>query len=334
MSEDSILSHSHPTTVILVDDNELFLRTLDLRMPGEMAYLLYHDPRQALTRINERPILPPIPQRCEAPLPTLHWPASVMSLDLSLIEQEMYQTERFRRISVLIADFAMPAMNGLELCDQIVDPSVKKILMTGAADQQTALAAFNDGVIDRFVPKNRPTTLDAVVSDAQQLQREYFLDQQHAIQETLFLDPPALLEDPAVIEYFAAERRKNRIVEHYLVGDPPGFICVSARGTLSRFLVLSDTEVTQQVEFAARQEAPLDVVQAIATRSRIGYFFDGTENHSDEPYPWHSFLYPPTRLQGKQEWWVTYITDTPIDVDFDPAQSSFQTYLDELDSNI
>ncbi len=335
MTEDSILPYAHPTTVILVDDNELFLRTLDLRMPGDMAYLLYHDPRQALTRINERPILSPIPNRCaEPPTATLHWPGSIMRLDLNLIEQEIHQTERFRRVSVVVADYAMPAMTGLEFCAQIVDPGVKKILMTGTADETVAVRAFNEGVIHHYVPKSRTTTLDAVVDGARQLQREYFLDQQRAIQETLLLDPPPLLEDPAVIEYFAAERKKHRIVEHYLVGDPPGFICVSARGALSRFLILSNTEVTQQVDYAARQGAPLDVVQAIARRTRIGYFFDGAENYSDEPYPWHACLYAPTRLQGKQEWWVALITDTPIDIDFNPEDSSFQTYLDELDANM
>ena len=335
MIETSILPYAHPTTVVLLDDNELFLRTLDLRMPGTMAYLLYQDARQALTRINERPILAPIPLRYEAPpRATLHWPETVIRFDLSLIEQEIYQTERFRRVSVLIADFSMPAMTGLELCAQIVDPGIKKILMTGTADETVAVRAFNDGVIDHYVPKNRPNTLDDVVDGARELQRAYFLDQQRAIQETLLLDPPALLEDPVVIEYFAAERKKHRIVEYYLVGDPPGFVCISTRGVLSRLLVLSNAEVTQQVDFVARRGAPLDVVQAIARRSQIGYFVEGAETDPDESYPWHRMLHKPTRLEGKQEWWVAFITDAAIDIEFDPQDSSFQTYLDALDADI
>jgi hypothetical protein len=61
VTDDPILLYMHPTTVILVDDNDLFLQTLDLRMPAEMAYLLYHNPREALERVNEKSVLRPQP---------------------------------------------------------------------------------------------------------------------------------------------------------------------------------------------------------------------------------------------------------------------------------
>jgi CheY-like chemotaxis protein len=254
--------------------------------------------------------------------------------DLSLIEQEVNNTQRFRRPSVVIVDYSMPAMNGLAFCADIVDPCVKKVLMTGAGDEQLAVNAFNEGFIDRFVPKNRTTTLDMVVDFAQELQREYFQDQQRAIQESLSLDPPALLSDPTVTRYFRELRRQHRFLEHYLVGDPPGFIFVTARGALSRLLILSDGEVTQQVEYAARHGAPLDVIKAVASRSRIGYFSERAETYADDPYPWQDFLYTPTRLEGNQVWWAALIKDAPFDVDFDTGNSSFQAYLDEIDADV
>jgi CheY-like chemotaxis protein len=333
--DEPILLYMHPTTVILVDDNDLFLQTLDLRMPAEMAYLLYHNPRLALERVNEKLALPSISERCFArPAKTLHWPESVVRLDFSLIEQEINNTERFRRTSVVIVDYSMPAMDGLTFCADIADPFVKKVLMTGAGDETLAVNAFNEGVIDRFVPKNQTTTLDMVVDFAQELQREYFFDQQRAIQESLSLDPPALLSDPTVVSYFGDLRTKYRFVEHYLVGDPPGFVFVTARGALFRLLVLSDTEVTQQVEYAAKHGAPLDVIQAVASRSRIGFFSERAETYADDPYPWGDFLYAPTRLEGKQVWWAALVTNAPFDVDFDARNSSFQAYLDEIDADV
>lgn len=333
MTDEPILLYMHPTTVVLVDDNDLFLQTLDLRMPAEMAYLLYHNPRKALDRVNEKLALAPIPERCFAPpTKTLHWPDSIVRLDLSLIEQEVNNTQRFRRTSVVIVDYAMPAMDGLTFCARIDDPSVKKVLMTGAGDESLAVNAFNEGVIDRFVPKNQTTTLDMVVDFAQEMQREYFRDQQSAIQESLSLDPPALLSDPTISRYFARLCEERRFMEHYLVGDPPGFVFVDTDGALVRLLVLSDSEVTQQVEYAATHDAPRDVVQAIASRSRIGYFSERAETFADDPYPWRDFLCVPTRLEGKQVWWAALITDAPMDVDFGPPESSFQAYLDEIDA--
>jgi CheY-like chemotaxis protein len=334
-SSPTIAPYSHPTTVVFVDDNDLFLHALDLRMPADMAYLCFHNPRHALERVNKEIALKPIPERCfSAPSKSLHWNDSIIRFDLGLIEQEINNLERFRRTSVVIADFAMPAMDGLSLLTSIKDPSVKTVLMSGAGDEKLALEAFNDGVIDRYIPKNRETTLDMVVDYAQDLQREYFLDQQRAIQESLSLNPPELLDDPIVFKHFAALRKQHRFVEHYLVGDPPGFVFVTAKGALHQLIVLSDAEVAEQVEYAARHDAPAEIVDALSSRSHIGFFYERVENYGDEPYPWHDFLYAPTRLGGSREWWAALVSDPPTDIDFSPVESSFEAYLDEIDATL
>lgn len=335
MTDQSITPYSHPTTVVFVDDNDLFLQALDVRMPGEMAYNCFHNPRQALEHINRKLELRPIPDRCfTKPSRSMHRRDSVIHLDLSLIEQEITNMQRFRRISVVIADFAMPAMDGLSLLTSISDPWTKTVLMSGAGDEKLALEAFNDGVIDRYIPKNRQTTLDMVVEYARELQREYFLDQQRAIQESLSLNPPELLEEPAVSQHFAALSKEHRFVEHYLVDDPPGFVFVTAKGALHRLIVLSDTEVSEQVEYAARHHAPADVIQALSTRSRIGFFFEHADDYGDDPYPWREFLYAPTRLGSNEIWWAALVSNPPMEIDFSPVQSSYDAYLEEIDAKL
>jgi CheY-like chemotaxis protein len=331
----AIPPYSHPTTVVFVDDNDLFLHTLDLRMPAEMAHQCYHNPRHALERVNQPLALRPIPERCfSTPAKSLHWNDTIIRFDLGLIEQEISNMERFRRTSVVIADFAMPAMDGLSLLTSINDPSVKTVLMSGAGDEKLALEAFNEGVIDRYIPKNRSTTLDMVVDYAQELQREYFFDQQRAIQESLSLNPPDLLQDPAVFQHFSALRKRHRFVEHYLVGDPPGFMFVTAKGLVHRLILLSDSEVSQQVAYATFNGAPADVVEALATRTHIGFFSELAENYGDELYPWRDFLYPPIRLDGNRTWWAALISNPPTEIDFRAVESSFDAYLDEIDAAI
>lgn len=332
MPDLSITPYFHPTTMVFVDDNDLFLHSFDLRIPGDMAYLPFHDPRRALQRINESVELPPIPERSlTRPTKSLLWSDSLIHLDLGMIEQEINNLQRFRRISVVIVDLAMPAIDGLSLCAEIEDPRIKKVLMTGAGEEQLAVNAFNDGFIDRFVPKNRATTLDMVVDYAVELQREYFLDQQRALQESLSLSAPPLLEDPAVSEHFAMLRKQHRFLEHYLVGEPPGFIFLTAQGAMHRLIVLSDAEVGEQVEYASRHHAPDDVIEALSSRSRIGYFYERAEHYADEPYPWREFLFAPTQLTGNETWWTALISAPPKGIDFSPPDSSFETYLDELD---
>ncbi len=329
----TIAPYSHPTTIVFIDDNDLFLRALELRMPAEMASLGFHNPRQALARLNKKLALRPIPDRCfSIPSKSLHWNDSIIRFDLGLIEQEINNMQRFQRTSVAVADHSMPAMNGLALLTSIEDPSVKTVLMSGIGDEKLALDAFNEGRIDRYVPKHRQNTLDMVADYVQELHHEYFLDQQRAIQESLFLNPPALLEDPSVCRHFAELCRQRGFVEHYLVGDPPGFIFVTADGTLHRLIVLSDAEMTQQVEYAANHGAPDDVIDALSSRSMIGFFTERAETYGDEPYPWRDFLYEPTRLGSDPSWWSALVSNPPADIDFSPIQSSYDAYLDEIDA--
>ncbi len=57
--------------------------------------------------------------------------------------------------AVVVADMQMPGMNGVELLARVkeVSPDTVRMMLTGNADQQTALEAVNEGHIFRFMTK-------------------------------------------------------------------------------------------------------------------------------------------------------------------------------------
>ena len=57
--------------------------------------------------------------------------------------------------AVIVADMRMPDMNGVELLAQVreIAPDTVRMMLTGNADQQTALVAVNQGHIFRFMTK-------------------------------------------------------------------------------------------------------------------------------------------------------------------------------------
>jgi diguanylate cyclase (GGDEF)-like protein len=58
-------------------------------------------------------------------------------------------------VAVVVSDFRMPAMNGVELLTRAAElqPSASRILLTGYADLQTAMEAINRGAVSRFLTK-------------------------------------------------------------------------------------------------------------------------------------------------------------------------------------
>ena len=57
--------------------------------------------------------------------------------------------------AVIVADMRMPGMNGVELLAQVreIAPDTVRMMLTGNADQQTAVQAVNEGQIFRFMTK-------------------------------------------------------------------------------------------------------------------------------------------------------------------------------------
>jgi signal transduction histidine kinase len=58
-------------------------------------------------------------------------------------------------VAVIVADMQMPEMNGIELLTQVYahDPDIRRIMLTGNSDQETATAAINDARVLRFIRK-------------------------------------------------------------------------------------------------------------------------------------------------------------------------------------
>ena len=107
-----------PTTAIFVDDSNDFLMNFSLQFDPKLSYRLYDSPLDALRYINDEDELPELNQRCfseyadgtRCPI-TNH----TINVDIGAIHREIYNAKRFAVASVIVVDFAMPSMNGLEI---------------------------------------------------------------------------------------------------------------------------------------------------------------------------------------------------------------------------
>ena len=74
--------------------------------------------------------------------------------------------------SVVVSDMQMPEMNGAEFLKNVKDksPDTVRIMLTGNADQQTAVTAINDSDVFRFLNKPCVASELALVLDQASLQ--------------------------------------------------------------------------------------------------------------------------------------------------------------------
>ena len=326
-----------PTTAVFVDDNPSFLRSLALELPEELAFQTFENAEAALERVNRTSSAPPLYQRCftQIGLPGANATEKLIHLDLSQIELGISNTERFQEVSVVVVDFDMPAIDGLEFCRRITNPRIRKILFTGVADEKIAVQAFNAGIIDRFIIKSQPDAVSAVRKAVLELQQRYFEAISETLRATLMLNPPPFLTDPAFERLFADLRDKRKLVEYYLVANPGGFLTLTDQGDLYRLVVVSEDEIGQQASWAQQAGAPADIVTRLRDRRALGYFYEPLDAYYDAgEYPWSEFLVPAERLQGAGAvWYYALIASPPVDIDFDDESANYNAYLDRLDSN-
>ena len=333
MTEFALAPYHHPTTVVFIDDNESFLRTLDLELPGGWACKTFTDPQIALDFVQRAPTLPPLMDRCFT-MQRRSPSEALIHLDLNLIAQEINHRDRFARISVVVVDYAMPVINGLEFCAALTDPLLQKAMLTGVADEKIAVAAFNAGLIHRFIPKQSNTGINVIMDFIDDLQQEYFSQYTARLKTTLAIDPPRFLTEPAIATYVEALMQSEGLIEYYLVDDPPGLMLLQANGKIWRLVVLGEEEMRRQAHYAAEHAAPEPILSAMNKGTKMGLFVgDSPENYfGDERFPWQETVRDTHHLQGadNENWYLALWRDTPPDIDFDPASSSYNSYLATL----
>lgn len=322
-----------PTTVAFVDDSASFLKNLSLRLHPQLAFRLFDSPFSALLTLNAGTAVPPMVEQFFS-LYRHRGEASearhVIGLDLDKIHREVHNEQRFEQVSVVVVDYDMPEMDGLEFCRNLKNPAVKKILLTGKADEQVAVRAFNEGIIDRFIRKQEAdvmTLLDRAISD---LQRTYFADLEQMLSDALAVGSHLFLRDPEFARRFDEIRRELGIVEHYLSCMPDGVLMLDMRGAAHLLIVQTEDMLQMQHEIAYDQDAPIDLLDALRTGDSIPYFWKTGGNYSQEHADdWRVCLHPATSFKGR-DWYLYTVVKSP------PAFNlkyvvAYADYLDQLD---
>ncbi len=329
-SRTPLTPYHHPTTVCLVDDSESFIKGLALVMPAQMSSIAFFNPLDALEYVNRPQELPSLADRCFSAHERSLRP--LFQLDTGLIEQEINIARRFNRLSVVIVDYSMPSINGMEFCNRINDPHVGKVLLTGIADETIAVEAFNAGIIDRFIAKNHPRASEQIGEYALDMQEAYFRTQTEQVQRTLSLTGPVFLNDPDVAHWIRRLMRRNNFCEHYMVSQPPGLLLLNPSGEVSQLVVMSEEECTQQANYAETHAAPEAVVRRLRNRSHVGFLLDdpASYRHADEQtdeYPWHEIIRPSTRLGNADHYWYAALFDAPPQsIDYHPDDACYQAW--------
>lgn len=303
--------YQHPTLTVLVDDSQRFLESLAFQLHPQLARKTFHDTHVALEWLQQahrqfanrnQPI------RVNFDEQTLSFERRTVAVEIDQIYRIVMNRQRFLMPSVLVIDYAMPQIDGLTFCQTVQDLPIKKILLTGQANENVAIDAFNRSLIDRFIKKSDQNALERLEIEIRSLQKIFFIEQSRTLKDLLVRHSYTFLSDPAMGVLVEQLCRRYGFVEYYLFPNPTGILFFDIQGKPTLMVVETESSLISQFEVAQDQSAPLELLTALRELQIVPFFSDTDEMYSDAiSHDWLSYCLPAQICHGKQEfYWALF----------------------------
>ncbi len=221
--------YRRPGSVAFLDDDPAYLEMLADVMPRDWPVKLFLDPLQCIQQLQQEP------KRWEADAWLQQEMVDRSRSGQALIPQILGYwgrdgTNRFNLTRVLVVDYSMPAMTGLKVLEKLADWPGSRILLTGQADEQIAVTAFNHGLIEQFIPKQSEDITRRLTDAVKRLLEQPVRGQGHVWRATLSREQYALICSPSVAPLLSALVARHRWVEYVVIGAPFGILGLDAVG--------------------------------------------------------------------------------------------------------
>ncbi|MBA3771200.1 MAG: response regulator [Ramlibacter sp.] len=219
-----------PGTVVFLDDDPDYLEMLALVLPRHWHIKLFLRPVECINYLQQEPPFWEADAWNQQQLID-HWREGRPLIPQILGYWSKY-TERYALTRVCVVDYSMPGMDGLQTLDELIEWPGSRVLLTGQADEQVAVRAFNRGLIDQFIAKQTPDISRHLIDAVEHLLGTPNARHAQTWRVTLGPEQNALLRHPAVGRDLAQFAAKHW-TEHVVIGDPFGVLGINAAGQVS-----------------------------------------------------------------------------------------------------
>lgn len=253
-------------SIVFLDDDPDYLDMLGMVLPTHLQVELYMRPATFLERMRDEPA------RWEADVAHQlllidRWRQGQHLLP-QLLRYWAGNPARYQLVQTCVVDYAMPGTDGLKVLNALLDWPGSRILLTGQADEQIAVQAFNGGLIDQFIGKQAPDITGRLLGALGKLTRT-----PHPRLNTLWravLQPAqqSLLQVPAVVKALQPYAQRHW-VEYVVLGEPFGVLGLDADGRCQWLQLEPTAALDEPAELAATAGLGLDVVRAVQAGERL-----------------------------------------------------------------
>ncbi len=318
---DSLLGCFFPSTVVGVDDDVNFLRSLEeILKDCSVTFKGFSDPLVALEYVNEGCNKELDFSKLIRTTPYHDYDTPVV-FDFSRLYSEVFNPDRFSIISAILLDYSMPGLDGINFSRKVNNPSIRKTFLTGVGDDKVAISSFNNGYIHRFLKKNSVNLPEEVKKAVRHSINGYFSDYTRNLISFLPRNKKIALKDPVFANFFHNECLDRSYVEYYLLNTSGSYLFLTAEGHISLLSVLTESNIESLIDFGINSgEISDEVLNSLQSRNYILSWHD-TTNEILSVSRWGEYLRPARRLDGYQTYYFSFEENPKLDIDFSQVRS-------------
>lgn len=131
---------------------------------------------------------------------------------------------------VLVSDYAMPLETGLSVCARHRHLGLERILLTGVADTNVAVSAFNAGLIEQYIRKQSPGGPQDITSGVRGRLLASAARRGAQLRAVFATALAGALGVPGVADEIHKVLMANDVCEYMMLGSPQGILGITAAG--------------------------------------------------------------------------------------------------------
>lgn len=298
------------TNIVFIDDNKLFLNALNYKLSDNYQVNAFSNPYEALNYISsnyDNNILTNAPnfvvEAVNEDNDENHY-----AVEFSKIKCMAGNPNKNNIITVIIVDYSMPLMNGIEFCEKISNHPVLKIMLTGHADFNIAINAFNSGIIDRFLVKDSTNMFASITESIDLMQDAFFEKQSLPLLNCLSANKNTLINSCEYINHFKEIIKKLNAIEYYMLDTVGSYLIISAQGLHYYFVVLLDIQLNEFIDIARNSNVAPNLLKKIINKTHAPIFIED-EDYKISALNWDNLLQP---IEKMNEYFYCLIPKKPV----------------------
>lgn len=301
----------HPTEVIFIDDNRDFLDVLELEF-DKLNILTLTDPDATIKILNDhnKEYFPrsvfTVVSDVNVDTTTNH----SINFEVKNLLTIIYDESRFTRIPVIIVDYEMPHINGMEFCQKIKERNIYKIMLTAKANQETAINAFNNGLIDKFILKMDENLYSKITSAVSELTQQYFAELSDRIINGHCNHIKSLFNNPLYQQLFSRVKTKAQAIEYYLVDNLGSFLFLDKDANPTWLIIRDNTAMKDSIDLLKGYDLPSHLIHSVDKNEKLLFLL--SENEYKKPIgEWVEYLFYANKLDDNYYYSIIddYLTD-------------------------